>query len=69
MSLKHPFVNRSWITYELARDGIITTILHVEPTMQVSAASDLEGALVEAASEYMRQHDHIDRVQFEPRNG
>ena len=68
MPFQHPDVNRSWITYELDRQGIITTVLHVEPTNPVQVASDIETALANAISEYIRVHDDIDRAEIVPRN-
>jgi hypothetical protein len=66
MTLKNALVNRSWVTYEVARDGHITTVLHVEPVAEIPSDGPDE-ALLDAVRDYMRRHTNIDRADIRSR--
>jgi len=57
----HPKAARVWLIHEIARDGIVTTVLHVEHR----AGSTVPDGLADAIIEYMRGHNDIDRAEVQ----
>lgn len=66
MIFTHRLVRRSWLSDEIARDGTITTVLHVVPTNAAPAGSRVEAELADAIIEFMQTRNDIDRAVMEP---
>jgi hypothetical protein len=67
MEFEHPGVNSSWRTWQIDRNGGMTTILNVELAKEVTR-EDLE-AITTAIVEYMKEHDDIDLTDVVPKRG
>lgn len=59
---EHALVARSWLIHEIARDGLVTTVLHVE----LATGSNVPSALTDAIIEFMKNNTNIDRAEVAP---
>jgi hypothetical protein len=68
MNFRHPLVNKSWVTYEINKNGTVAMILHVELNKIIQPGTKIEAELADAIVEFMKKHDGIDRTEVLPRN-